>query len=126
MSDGLCLDAGALIAFERLDPRVLRLLQRARDAGLSVEIPAPVVAQAWRGGPRQALLARLLASDGVETIPMDAVAARAVGELCAASSATDVVDGHVAWHAFRRRLAVVTSDPDDIAAFGLRLRIVAI
>lgn len=105
---------------------MVHLLEMARQRGWPVEIPAPVLAQAWRGGRRQALLAKLLASDGVETIAMDAVAARAVGELCAARSVTDVVDGHVAWHAFRRRLVVVTSDPDDIEAFGLGLRIVAI
>lgn len=105
---------------------MLRLLRRARADEFKVEIPAPVVAQVWRGGRRQTLLSRLLASDGVEIVAMDALAACAVGALCAASSATNVVDGHVAWHAFRRKFAVVTSDPDDIAAFGLGIRIVGI
>lgn len=126
MHEGLCLDAGALIAFERRDRRIVHLLEHARGLGRTVEVPAPVVAQVWRGGGRQALLARLLASDGVEIVEMDAVVARGVGELCAVGSATDVVDGHVAWHAFRRGLVVVTSDPDDIAAFGLHIRLVAI
>lgn len=57
---------------------------------------------------------------------MDAFVARAVGELCAATGASDVVDGHVAWRAYNRDLTVVTSDPDDISVFGLGLRIVVI
>ena len=126
MSEGLCLDTGALIAFERRDRRVVRLVELTRKRGWSVHVPAPVVAQARRAGSRQALLARLLSSDGVETVALDALAARSVGELCAATSATDIVDGHVAWHAFRHGLIVVTSDPAALAAFGLSLRIVAV
>jgi hypothetical protein len=43
---------------------------------------------------------------------------RAVGELCAMAGVSDVVDGHVALHARRRGLAVVTSDLDDISALA--------
>lgn len=50
MSDGLCLDVGALIAVERRDRRVVRLIEVALEFGRSVSIPAPVVAQVWRGG----------------------------------------------------------------------------
>ena len=40
-----------------------------------------VVAQTWRGGPRQARLARLLNAEEVHIEPLDAHTARAVGEL---------------------------------------------
>jgi hypothetical protein len=46
---GLTLDAGALIAFERADPRVRALLGRAVEQGLPLAVPAAVLAQVWRG-----------------------------------------------------------------------------
>lgn len=46
--------------------------------------------------------------------------------LCAVTGGTDVVGGHVALHALRFDLAVVTSDPDDIALFAEDARIIAI
>ena len=62
---GLTLDTGALLALERGSPRVRALLRRALEAGLPLSVPAGVVAQAWRGGPRQARVARLLADPDV-------------------------------------------------------------
>jgi hypothetical protein len=78
VTDGLCLDAGALIALDRGEARVLHLLDRARALGAALEIPAGVVAQVWRGG-RQARLARFLAADGVLVVGLDAETARAIG-----------------------------------------------
>ena len=60
---GLTLDTGALLALERGDSRVRALLRRALERGLPLSVPAGVVAQAWRGGPRQARVARLLAEE---------------------------------------------------------------
>lgn len=54
MSGGFMLDAGALIAIDRGDRRMLALLEAARDAGLPLSATAPTVGQAWRGGRRQA------------------------------------------------------------------------
>ena len=117
MVEGLCLDAGALIAIERGDREVRELLRGALARGITVDIPCTVVAQVWRGsGPRQARLAALLGADGVGQPALDADTAKAVGVLCGRADASDVVDAHVAVHAMARRLAVVTSDPDDIAA----------
>ncbi|WP_207769185.1 hypothetical protein [Nocardioides currus] len=125
MTDGLCLDAGALIGVERADARVVHLLHRAHAMGATVEIPTGVVAQVWRGG-RQARLARFLRADHVTLVELDADTARAVGVMCGRSGVSDVVDGHVALHARRRRLSVLTSDPDDISAFDPTLSIIAI
>jgi predicted nucleic acid-binding protein len=123
---GFCLDAGALIALDRGQPRVVHLLDRVIAAGGTVEIPAPVIAQVWRDGSRQARLARLLGASDVVLVDLDAEMARAVGVLCGAVGVADVVDGHVALHARRRDLAVLTSDPDDIARLDPTLAIVGV
>jgi len=124
---GLVLDAGALIALERRDRKMIRLLERAVETGHVVEVPTGVVAQVWRRGQSQAVLARLLASDGVSFADLDLSTARAVGELCAATGGSDVVDAHVALVALRFDRAVVTSDPDDLARYTAgRARIVRV
>jgi hypothetical protein len=111
---GLVLDSGALIAFERGDRRVAALVEAARRRRDQVVTSSGCVAQAWRGGgPRQALLARLLR--GVSEHGLDQAVSKPVGNLCAASGAADVIDGHVALLA-RDHDVVVTSDVDDINA----------
>lgn len=125
VAEGLCLDAGALIALERGDRRVVHLIERVHAAGGSVEVPAGVVAQVWRGA-RQARVARFLRADGVTVADLDGETAKAVGVMCGLTTGTDVVDGHVALHARRRGLSVVTSDLDDISAFDPTLTIVVV
>lgn len=63
---GLTLDTGALLALERGDSRVRALLRRALESGIGFSVPAGVVAQSWRGGPRQARVARLLGDPAVD------------------------------------------------------------
>ena len=48
MTAGLTLDAGALIAFERNDRRVVALLARALHHQLALVVPAGVIGQVWR------------------------------------------------------------------------------
>ena len=79
-------------------------------------VPAPVVAQGWRGGRRQALLARLLVGCHVEGL--DDHQARAVGSLAARAGTPDVVDACVVEGALRRHDLVVSSDSDDLAAIA--------
>ena len=55
---GITLDAGALIALDRNDRRVLVLLARAWETGARVTVPATALAQAIRQPERQARLAR--------------------------------------------------------------------
>ena len=126
MTRGFCLDAGALIALDRGQSRVVHLLDRVIAVGGAVEIPTPVIAQVWRDGSRQARLARLLGASDVVLVGLDAEMARAVGVLCGSVGVADVVDGHVALHARRRDLAVLTSDPDDIARLDPTSTIVAV
>jgi predicted nucleic acid-binding protein len=126
VTQGLCLDAGALIAIERRDRRVLLLLELALDAGYAVDVPVGVVAQVWRGGNRQAVLARFLRLDDVGFVELDLHTARAIGELCAVTGAADVVDGHVALHARGFGLAVVTSDPEDFEVFAGEVEVIVV
>lgn len=123
---GVTYDTGALIAAERNDRRMWAL-----HAGLLAEevapiVPAPVLAQAWRGGPRQANVARLLAMCDVEWMTEDQ--ARAVGVLAGHSGLDDIVDVTVVEGAVRRGDAVVTSNRkhiDQVAqAAGATIRIV--
>ena len=72
------------------------------------------------------MLARFLRLDDVRFVKLDLLAARAIGELCAVTGSDDVVDSHVALHALRFGLAVVTSDPDDFAAFEGDLDVIAV
>src|SRR5215510_950393 len=92
---GIVLDAGALIALDRGDKRMIALLDRALAQGRAFRLPAGVVGQAWRDGRVQVALARFLRCDEVEIIPLDEQAARSCGELCAATNLPDVIDASV-------------------------------
>ena len=121
---GLTLDTGALLALERGNPRLRALLRRAVEHEFAIAVPAGAVAQAWRGGPRQARLAKLLADPEVDVPPLDELAARAVGLLCGRTGHRDVVDVHIALHARENGHAVVTSDPGDMRAIDPGLTVV--
>lgn len=111
---GFTFDAGALIAHERHSRFVDLVLARAREQGETVSIPAGVVGQVWRGGARQARLARLLWDRTVEIVTLDVVEARAAGRLCGRAGTSDVIDASVVVCASRREATIVTSDPDDL------------
>jgi len=109
---GVTYAAGALLAGERNDRAMWALHHGFLEEEAIPTVPAPVVAQAWRGGPRQASLARLLAPCRVE--PMDDESSRRVGALAGKAKHEDVIDVCVVDGAIRRNDAVVTSDPDDL------------
>ncbi len=97
--------------------RMVALLSRLATGDATVAVPAPVVAQAWRGGgPRQARTARLLAADAADVIVLDLPTAKAVGALAAHVRATDVVDVAVVLCARERGHRVISADPDDLHA----------
>jgi predicted nucleic acid-binding protein len=64
--------------------------------------------------PRQTIRS---AGPEVRFADLDVTTARAVGELCALTGASDVVDAHVALHALRLDLSVATSDPVDFEPY---------
>jgi hypothetical protein len=111
---GLVLDAGALIALDRGDKRMIALLHRALAQGRVFRVPAGVVGQAWRDGRVQVTLARFLRSEEVEIIPLDEQLARSCGELCGATNSPDIIDASVVILARKRRDTIVTSDPNDL------------
>ena len=113
---GVSYDTGALVAADRGQRRMWARHQAMLTAREVTTVPAPVIAQAWRGGGRQALLSRLLA--GCEVEVLDEQRARSVGTLAARASTTDIVDACVVEGALRRHDLVVTSDVSDLAAIA--------
>jgi hypothetical protein len=111
---GVTLDAGALIALDRNDRRVLVLLARARELGACVTVPATALAQAIRRPASQARLARLIRQPTTDVRSLDVVDATSVGILLAASRTRDIADAHVVICARRAKQAIVTSDPADL------------
>ncbi|HEY6559936.1 MAG TPA: hypothetical protein VI072_21780 [Polyangiaceae bacterium] len=123
---GLTLDAGALIAFDRNDRRVVALIARALEHRLALAVPAGVVGQVWRDGRRQARLARLLGSDEVEVEPLDDQRARAAGQLCGVKGTADVIDATVVLCAQQRGHRIATSDATDIRALNPKAEIILV
>jgi hypothetical protein len=56
---GFVFDAGAFIALERRSPLLLRILDEALHGTVEVVLPRTLIAQTWRGSPRQANTGRL-------------------------------------------------------------------
>jgi len=113
-SAGITLDAGALIALDRGDKRMIALLNQALAQRLSFRVPSGVVGQAWRDGRIQVSLARFLRSDEVEIVGLDEQLARSCGELCGATKTSDIIDASVVILARERRDRIVSSDPHDL------------
>jgi hypothetical protein len=108
----LLLDAGALIAYERTDSKILGHVKVAREGAVPIKTSTAVVAQVWRHASKQVALARFLR--GVEEIALTAQRARDVGILLALARRSDVVDAalvEIAVHGDE----ILTSDPADIA-----------
>ena len=121
---GFVLDSGALVAFDRGDRVVAALLEANRRRGDQAVTSSGCVAQAWRsGGPKQALLARMLV--GVDERPLGASVSRAIGALCAKAHTSDVVDAHVALLA-RNGDVVLTSDVADVTGLLKAARVRAL
>ena len=106
----LVLDAGALVALERLDRDVIALLKRERLAQRAPLTHGGIIGQVWRGGGgRQANLSRLLA--GIEVVALDAQLGRRVGMLLKQTKTSDVVDAAV---------ALLAKDGDEILTSDAR------
>jgi hypothetical protein len=99
----LVLDAGALIAIERGEARLVALIKREVTAGRPMRTHAGVVGQVWRGGGRQARLARALDSFDVRSIDDDL--GRKAGVLIGRAQSADVIDA---------ALVLIAEDGDEI------------
>lgn len=125
---GVTYDTGVLLAAERNDRKMWQIHAGLVDEKVVPVIPAPVLAQAWRGGPKQANLARFLRTCQIE--PMSEEQARSIGALAGRSGHDDIVDVAVVEGAIRRGDGVLTSDVAHIrkvaAVAGVPLRIAAV
>ena len=118
--NGVTYDTGALIAADRNDRRMWALQAGFLALEVSPTVPAPVLAEAWRGGARQASVARLLALCTTESLTEEQ--AKSVGTLAARARHDDIVDVTVVEGAIRRRDAVVTSNPAHIRMIADAIR----
>lgn len=75
-------------------------------------IPAPVLAQFWRGGWISVELRTIL--DEVTVEPTTRPLAQRAGELLGLTDTSDVVDAIVACGAAARGDVILTSDPEDL------------
>ena len=119
-------DTGALIAAERNDRRMWALHLGFLALDIVPTVPAPVVAEAWRGGSRQASLSRFLQGCAIEELGSDQ--ARRVGVLAGRAKFDDIVDVTVVEGALRRKDdLILTSNESHIRhiadAAGRRPRI---
>lgn len=123
----LILDAGALIAIERDDRHTIALIKQELLAGRTPVTHGGVVGQVWRGGGRQAALARLLA--GSEVVSLDDSLGRRAGALLGRGRRQDVIDAALVLLAVDGD-SLLTSDPDDIeplaASAGLHIDIIPV
>ncbi len=88
---------------------------------MPIRIPAGALAQSWRGGPRSAVLARLL-KQPCTVVQIDERSAKTIGEFIGSlrfdeRTNPDIVDAHVALLARVTRSLVWTSDPADMARY---------
>ncbi len=126
MSEALVFDAGGLIAFEKRDRTVARIVTVALDEAVAIMIPAGALAQVWRDGRRQARLAWMLATPGIAVEQLDDRRARAAGQLCGVTGTTDVVDASVVLCARAHRAKIVTSDPEDLRRLDPKAELIVI
>jgi hypothetical protein len=109
---GVTYDTGALVTAGRNNRQMWALHAGYLAEEVIPTVPAPVLAEAWRGGSRQASLSRLLRM--CDTEPMSEDLARNVGVLAGKSDHDDIVDVSVVEGAIRRGDAIVTSDVTHI------------
>jgi len=91
-------------------------LRRERELGRPVVTHGGIVGQVWRGGARQAQLARALAMTVV--VHLDDELGRRSGTLLARTGGDDVLDAALVLLA-QDGDTILTSDADDLAALAM-------
>lgn len=97
--------------------RARAILQVAYDERALVRVPAPVLAEVCRGGPRDAPINLVLKARGIVVVDLTDSSARRAGSLLARAGlgSEHAVDAFVIAMAFEAGPAVVaTADPDDL------------
>lgn len=134
MKRPIVLDSGALVAIERRRLQMVEILAAARSGENDIVIPVAILGEVWTGdGSRQAPIARLLGDVRTTVHPLTLQEALSAGALLRRTSRRTrrgetrpgVIDAYVATCAQAvDAAAIVTSDPDDLAAFGLDIPII--
>ncbi|MGB7587250.1 MAG: hypothetical protein WBM00_00920 [Solirubrobacterales bacterium] len=112
MARTLVLDAGALIGLERGGEMAIVMAKKAHERGGQTVIPASVLAQVWRGGPKAGRLAKIVAGSDIDSLGEDR--AKEIGIRLGAQGGKDIADAHVACCAVEHQAIVATSDRADI------------
>jgi hypothetical protein len=123
---GITLDAGALIALDREDRRVVELIARTIRLGKRITVPATALAQAIRNPAKQVRICRLVRRDVTDVVSLDERDSKLVGSLLARTGTSDIVDAHVVICARRTGQYVLTSDPHDLERLAPDLDLVLI
>jgi predicted nucleic acid-binding protein len=71
----------------------------------------------------QVQLGALLSSSLINIVPLDRAHAEACGILCARTRTKDIIDASVVLVARQHNALVVTSDPDDLRALDMTIRL---
>lgn len=107
---GLTFDTGALIALERREVRMRKILDTALAGRVVITVPTAVISEWWRARTTRAdgILAMFTVEDLTERL------AKLAGEAIAAVPSATVVDAIVMASAASRGDAVYTSDVGDL------------
>lgn len=106
----MILDAGILISVERGEDRAQDFIAAATSKRTLLRVTEPVLAQVWRGDPKQHHLAKFVAT--LDVHPFSGW--KQVGSLLAGSASPDVVDAHMVVLAITLGDSILTGDPDDL------------
>ncbi len=117
-SPRLILDAGAVIALARNDPRARAFIRRAIELDAEVRVPVVVLAETLRGTARDAGVHRVLNAVS-DSLPIDEPIGRRAGALLGRSDRSDTVDAIVVAEAIESGGAgILTGDPLDLTALA--------
>jgi hypothetical protein len=126
MTPKVVYDSGALISVERNSADMRYLHSHWHAAGVRPVVPGPALAQVWRGGPRQYRLAEFLKQCRIFLDFKEDDYRRAGWMLGQADlppkKRPDAVNALVVVTAVLHHTdVIVTSDPDDLSAYGSTL-----
>lgn len=117
MTIGRVLHTGALSAFARGSLYMAALLRRAVDGDVVLAVPTGALAEAWAtAGEGRYRLDLLMSLPVVTVVAMNESAARAVGELLAATNQRDTVAGHTAYVSAEQGWPILTTDANRVRA----------
>lgn len=99
----MILDAGAVIALARNDPRARAFIRRAIELDAEVRVPVVVLAETLRGSPRDAGVHRVLSAVS-DSLPIDEAAGGRAGALLGRAGRSDTPEyGSYAFGTLRSR-----------------------